>query len=61
MSTWPEPASFSDPRQMIMKHCNVCQAETPHEIRVGEGVSAIICVPCLQHALSCNQTEVERV
>ena len=52
MSAWPEPASFHDPRMQTMKYCKVCEKETPHEVRYGSGVAAVICVPCLRRALS---------
>lgn len=52
MSAWPEPASFHDPLPKTMKYCRTCEKETPHEIRGGEGVSAIICLACLFRALS---------
>lgn len=52
MSAWPEPASFHDPQPVTMKYCKICHGETPHQIRTGHGVNAIICVPCLRRAMS---------
>lgn len=52
MSTWPEPASFREGLPKTMKYCKVCQKETPHQIRAGAGVTATICLSCLQRALS---------
>jgi hypothetical protein len=51
MTAWPEPASFHDPLPKTMKHCKTCDRETPHEIRGGPGLSAIICIACLRRAL----------
>jgi hypothetical protein len=51
MSSWPEPASLHDARPKTMKFCKVCQRDTAHEIRSGAGMTATICVACLQRAL----------
>jgi hypothetical protein len=51
MSSWPEPVSFHEPPTTI-KFCKICQRETPHQIRGGEGVVAVICIPCLDRALT---------
>jgi hypothetical protein len=52
MSNWPEPASFHDPLPRTMKECKICQTVTPHEIRCGPGVAAVICMRCLDRALA---------
>jgi hypothetical protein len=57
MSSWPEPASFHELLPTTMKFCEICQRETPHQIRSGEGVIAVICIPCLSRVLMC---ELER-
>ncbi len=51
MSSWPEPASFHELPTTI-KFCKICQRETPHQIRGGDGVVTVICIPCLGHALT---------
>ena len=51
MSAWPEPASFHQDLPKTMKFCKTCQRDTPHEIRTGPGVSAMICIACLRQAL----------
>jgi hypothetical protein len=55
MSAWPEPASFHDPRTETLRHCKKCETDTPHQVRSGAGVTAIICVPCLRRALALVQ------
>ena len=55
MNTWPEPASFHDPLPQTMKFCKTCQRETPHQIRGGARIAAVICLPCLERALSYEQ------
>jgi len=52
MSAWPEPASFRDALPVTPKYCKTCQRETPHQIRGGRGVIAVICIPCLSRALT---------
>lgn len=52
MSSWPEPASFQELLPTTLKFCKICQRETPHQIRGGEGVVAVICIPCLRRALT---------
>lgn len=52
MSAWPEPASFQEQLPKLIKFCKICRAETPHQIRCGSGVAAVICVACLSRALS---------
>jgi hypothetical protein len=31
-----------------LRYCQVCQKKTPHEIRTGAGLTAIMCVTCLE-------------
>jgi hypothetical protein len=52
MSAWPEPASFRDALPVTPKYCKTCQRETPHQIRGGRDVIAVICIPCLSRALT---------
>jgi hypothetical protein len=52
MCTWPEPASFRNPPPKTIKECMTCQKATPHEIRGGAGVTAAICLSCLDRALT---------
>jgi hypothetical protein len=52
MSSWPEPASFHEPLPTTIKFCRFCQRETPHQVRGGKGVVAVICIPCLNRALT---------
>jgi hypothetical protein len=52
MSSWPEPASFYEPLPTTIKYCRCCQRETPHQVRSGKGVVAVICIPCLNRALT---------
>ena len=52
MSAWPEPASYFDPRPKTMRFCRTCGKETPHQIRCGPGLSALICISCLERALA---------
>jgi hypothetical protein len=35
-----------------LRHCPLCQKETPHEIREGSGMIVTVCVSCLERALS---------
>jgi len=48
MSARPGLASFQEDVPKTMKYCKTCQRDTPHEIRMGSGVTATICVPCLR-------------
>ena len=52
MKTWPEPAPVPEQLPRTMKHCGTCRKETPHQIRIGSGVTALICIVCLQRALA---------
>ena len=45
-------AAVDDGLPRIMKFCNRCHRETPHQINRGEGVSAVICVPCWHRAVA---------
>jgi hypothetical protein len=29
-----------------MKYCQACHRETPHQINGGQGILALVCVPC---------------
>jgi hypothetical protein len=51
MSCWPEPASFHEALPKTIKYCKICQRETPHQIRGGPDVVAVICISCLERAL----------
>jgi hypothetical protein len=51
MTTWPEPASVHEMRPKTIKYCKVCERDTPHQIRDGQGLVARICVLCLNRAL----------
>ena len=33
-----------------LRHCKVCNRETPHEILSGGGCVAKICIPCLENS-----------
>jgi hypothetical protein len=52
MSSWPEPASFHELLPTTIRFCRSCERETPHQIRAGDGVVAVICIPCLGRALT---------
>jgi hypothetical protein len=52
MSAAAEPLPVDDGLPRIMKYCKRCQMETPHQIRRGEGVSAVICMPCWFRAMA---------
>jgi hypothetical protein len=41
------PAAFDLPK--TLRYCKVCQKQTPHRIRAGDGLVARICVACLEH------------
>jgi len=50
----PLAQSQPDPVQAvprILRFCEFCQKETPHEIRTGSGIIARICLPCLERDL----------
>lgn len=51
MSSWPEPASFKEGYPKITKYCKTCRKDTLHEIRMGSGVIATMCIACLERAL----------
>jgi hypothetical protein len=46
------PAGVESGQPRTMKFCKVCHRETPHQIGRGEGVSAVICVPCWLRAVA---------
>lgn len=52
MTTWPGHSSVSEPLPKTLRFCKVCQQHTPHEIRSGAGVIAVICAPCLERVLN---------
>jgi len=52
MNAWPEPASFHEALPKTLKYCKTCQSETPHQIRCGPGLTAMICIACLDRALA---------
>ena len=35
-----------------LRYCRSCEKETPHQLRQGSGVVVMLCVPCLERALS---------
>lgn len=46
MSAAPGMAPIADGSPRTMKYCRTCQRETPHQISSGEGIVAVICLPC---------------
>ena len=52
MMTWPGHSTASEPLPRTLRYCKSCQKHTPHELRTGAGVVAVICVPCLERALN---------
>ena len=52
MSAAAGPAPVEESFPKFMKFCKRCQMETPHQIRRGEGVSAVICMPCWFRAVA---------
>ena len=52
MSSWPEPASYHELLPTTIRFCRICQRETPQQIHSGEGMVAVICIPCLGHTLT---------
>jgi len=52
MSAAAEPAPVDDGFPKFMKYCKRCQTQTPHQIRLGDGVSAVICLPCWLRAMA---------
>jgi len=42
-------AASEQPR--TFRFCHVCSKETPHQIRAGAGINAILCLPCLERVL----------
>jgi hypothetical protein len=51
MKSWPEPASFHEALPKTIKYCKTCARETPHQIRGGRDLIAVICISCLERAL----------
>jgi hypothetical protein len=39
----------------------MCHKVTPHEIRSGEGVLALICIPCLCRVTTCEHDGAEEI
>ena len=37
-----------NPTPYAPRYCEVCQRKTPHEIRAGAGLTAKMCVTCLE-------------
>jgi hypothetical protein len=52
MMEWPQYSSVAAPLPKTVRFCKVCHQHTPHEIRPGGGLTATICVPCLERALT---------
>ena len=55
MSAWPEPASFQEGFPKITKYCKNCKKDTLHQVRVGSGVIATMCIACLERAFGNEQ------
>ena len=52
MSTLPQPTVATQRSPRVLRLCQRCQRETPHEIHTASGVSVTICMPCLERALN---------
>jgi hypothetical protein len=52
MSAWAKLAPSEDGHPKTLRFCKTCRRETAHEIRMGQGLTATICISCLQRALS---------
>ena len=52
MNSWAEPASFGEYAPKTIKYCKTCQRETPHEVRGGSGMDVVMCISCLNRALT---------
>jgi hypothetical protein len=48
MDYWPGYVSKGDPLPRTLRFCKVCLKETLHEIRSGAGLTAKICVKCME-------------
>ena len=51
MASAPEIGLFQEGLPRTMRFCGICRRETSHVIRSGEGIVAMVCVPCLYRAL----------
>jgi hypothetical protein len=52
MSTPFATATVDNGLPRIMKQCKLCQRDTPHLISTGDGVTAVICMPCWHLAVA---------
>jgi hypothetical protein len=52
MTSWTEPAPCYGVLPKTIKYCKTCQRETPHQIRGGRGLTANVCISCLERALA---------
>lgn len=52
MSTWHQPDSPRNELPKMIKYCKTCQRDTPHQIRAAQGAVVVICIPCLNRALT---------
>jgi hypothetical protein len=52
MSTSFATATVDNGLPRIMRHCKVCHRDTPHLITTGDGVTAVVCVPCRHLAVA---------
>ena len=48
MDSWPGYTSQADALPQTLRFCKVCRKETTHEIRSGAGLTAKMCVICLE-------------
>jgi hypothetical protein len=55
MTSYIEFVSGHEALPKTIKYCKTCQRETFHQIRGGRGLSANICIPCLERALAWEQ------
>lgn len=51
MAPAPDTGLFQSGLPRTMRYCGICQHETSHLIRSGDGIVAILCLPCLNRAL----------
>jgi hypothetical protein len=47
MDYWPGYAYKGDPLPRTLRFCKVCRKDTTHEIRSGAGLTAKICMTCM--------------
>jgi|KBSMisStandDraft_5_1062788.scaffolds.fasta_scaffold330172_2 hypothetical protein len=52
MDSWPGYSTKPVALPRTLRYCNICQKETPHEVRTGAGVVARLCVECLNARLN---------